>query len=117
MNELSFIESKGILKKAERLVSAVFIVSDLIRDEEPIKDKIKILSIQLISLSIRFSRQDTFTTKTGFELEICVSELISLLNISAFSGFITEMNASILKSEFKSFLKNLSSINQNSGFK
>lgn len=85
----------SIYKKAERLASATFMVSDIMPEGNELKTNIRHLSIELVSKSV---------SSNPNALEPLVLNIMSLLEISFISGLISEMNARILKEEFNGFL-------------
>ncbi len=99
-----------LYNRAYRLVAAIFIVLNLIEENNVIKVRIKELSLKIVSLSVSLKDSENGAlAKSLNDLEKCVLELISLLEIASMSGLISEMNGSVLKSEFELFLKVLSS--------
>lgn len=88
-------------KKTEKLASAVYMVTGLFSDNEPIKWTLRKKVGELLSFILTY--KDTpeagqtdflYTTKTK------ALELVSLLEISLRGGLMSQMNFSILKQEF-----------------
>lgn len=98
----------NIYNKSYRLSAAVFMIANIIEGDENLKTQIKRLALSLVSTSIQL-KDRTFSDaqKIVGEIEKVSLELMSLLNIASVAGFITDMNASILKEEFESFLEAL----------
>lgn len=94
-----------IYNKSCRLSTAVFLISNLMDDKEILKTKIKNLSLDIVSLSVKL--KDILFLENDIRLitdiEKCSLELMSLLNIASLSGLISKMNADILKEEFQNF--------------
>ena len=88
-------------KKTEKLASAVYMVTGLLSDSEPMKWTLRKKVGELLSLIL------TYKDVPEVSLSDCVDnvktrtlELTSLLEISFRGGFISQMNFSILKQEF-----------------
>ena len=77
------------LKKTEKLVSAVYLLTSFFNDLEPMKWRLRDLGGELVQ-----SR----------EPRSIIQEIVSLLNISKNSGLISEMNYNIIHKEFSNFL-------------
>ncbi len=96
-------ESKGfskrqiefMFKRLEKLSSAIYIVTDLVSDNEPLKWKLRQISLSLLS--------DT----SGYKLNISenVYKMISFLDIALAGNIVSEMNGSVLKYEFEGLIK------------
>lgn len=99
-------------KKTEKLASAVYMVSGLFSDNEPIKWTLRKKVGELLSFILTYkdtpevSRADfVYNTKTRS------LELISLLEVSVRGGLMSQMNFSILKQEFMNLVSILDSAN------
>lgn len=99
-----------INKRTEKLVTALYLVSDCMDDKDPVKAKLRLLGIKLLSdtyrLSISFPSNKYEEIVTSLNR---INEIISLLEISYNIGLISEMNASILKSEFRTLTVSIES--------
>jgi len=90
-----------IYKKTEKLVTAVYMVTNFIKDTEPLKWKIRENALELMALNIAFNtvslseRRDLIKEYQALSLEI-----VSLSGIAKHSGLISEMNCDILSREF-----------------
>lgn len=88
-------------KKTEKLVTALYMVTDCMDTDDALKGKLRELGVELLSdmykLSI-FSPLDKQTHIISFLSRI--EELISFVEIAYTIGFISEMNTTILKKEF-----------------
>lgn len=95
----------NIYNKSYRLAAAVFMISNLIDENEELKTKIKELSLELVSMSVRLKDINfSDAAKLMIGIEKISLELMSLLDIASLSGLISKMNSSVLKEEFQSFL-------------
>lgn len=94
-----------IYNRSCRLSAAIFLIASLMDDKEILKTKIKNLSLDIVSMSVKlkdilFLQNDI---RSITDIEKCSLELMSLLNIASLSGLISKMNADILKEEFQNF--------------
>lgn len=102
-------KNKGFVfvhKRTEKLIAALYMVTGLLCDQEPIKWKVRKLAsnvldsvLELKNLSFDFDMK---------KFENSVFQIISLLQVSRISGLVSEMNFSILNREFELFLKQVS---------
>jgi len=102
-----------VYKKTEKLVSAIYMVTNLFSENEPMKWILRKKAGTL--LSFMFDRKDVLSSKYLdflYKVKILVLEVISFLEVSFASDLISEMNFSILKQEFSSLINNLET-NQN----
>lgn len=76
--------------KTNKLITALFMVTDVMDKEEPLRNKLRFLGTGIIS--------DTYSNPNNLERKI--SETLSFLDISFAIGLISEMNLNILKKEF-----------------
>ncbi len=76
--------------KTNKLVTAVYMVTDMIDKNEPIRNKLRILGTEIIS--------DMHSNPTDAVSKI--SEAVSFLNIASAMNLVSEMNCAILKQEF-----------------
>ncbi|MFA6257699.1 MAG: hypothetical protein WC671_01660 [Candidatus Paceibacterota bacterium] len=76
--------------KTNKLITALYMVTDIIDKDEPLRNKLRTLGVEVIS--------DMNSTS----LNVCskISEIVSFLDIASAVNIISEMNHSILKKEF-----------------
>lgn len=97
-----------VTKKTEKLVTALYMVSDCMETDDAIKGKIRLLGVQLLSEIYNFSTLSPLNKNTHIDLLLSkINEIISLVGISNNIGFISDMNSSILRKEFKSLVYEL----------
>jgi len=100
----SFIEF--FVKKSEKISGAIYILTNFIPVDEPLRKKIRKNVLKLLSdtFSIkRSSRTGDNVSNVVFVLTSqTIPETVSLLGLSYASGFITEMNSTIIINELKS---------------
>ena len=86
-------------KKTEKISTALYMVTDLIDVADPIRQRIRECSVDLIaetrSMSSAFSGDIYFSIARAINKSW---EIISLVEVSSSVGFISDMNAKILKS-------------------
>lgn len=90
-----------IYKKTEKLVTAVYMITNFIKDNEPLKWRIREKALELLSLNVSLNtvslsdRKDLLKRYQAHSVEI-----VSLSSIANHAGLISEMNCEILKREF-----------------
>jgi len=93
------------VKKTEKISGAIYIITNFIPQSEPIRRRIQKNVLKLLSHTFTIKK----TSKTGdgvsqsvFSLTSqVIPELVSLLSIAHASGYITEMNSSLIIAELK----------------
>ena len=97
-----------IYKRSYRLAAAVFMIANIIDDNEEIKTKIKKLALNLVSDSVNLKDINFYDTKKLISsMEKSALELMSILDIASVSGLISKMNGNVLRTEFESFIQEL----------
>src|SRR3989338_4038819 len=76
--------------KTHKLITALYMVTDIIDKEEPIRSKLINLGTQIVS------DMHSVPAEAGGK----IAETVSFLNIASAMNFISEMNCNILKKEF-----------------
>ena len=92
--------------KLNKLVTALYMVTDIMDKDEPLKIKLRILGTNVIS--------DTYEETRGITVKI--DEILSFLEIGVTLNMISEMNHSILKKEFITLKQSILESEQRSGF-
>ncbi len=90
-----------VFKKTEKLTTALYMITNLFSDSEPMKWTLREKVNSLLSHTIRY--KDTFASdRIDFVLETKTRalEIVSFLEVSSRAGLISGMNFSILKQEF-----------------
>ena len=88
--QLNIIETTYLYKKTEKLVSALYLVSNFLSDKEPIKWQLRESGIDLLSQNMSVS---------------LINKILSLLQVAHIGGLVSEMNFTILKFEFESLIQ------------
>ena len=93
--------SEFIIKKTEKLVTALYMVTDCLEKEDTMKGNLRTLGVGLLSDSHSFVIASVAEKELKIEhSKAVISEILSLINIANTMGFISEMNSLILKKEF-----------------
>jgi hypothetical protein len=101
------------LLRVDKIVMALYMVTDFIDDREPLKFKLRNLGLEIVSL-IKKNYSDQVanffgTPGSGYSrylvAEKITGEIVSLLDIAGAVGIISEMNYLILKNEFMAIQK------------
>lgn len=95
-----------VLKKVEKLSSAVYLVTALINDGEPLKKKIRELSISIVSDIAKSRNYKNKKEDVFLKINDQIAEIMSFIEIGMMAGIISQMNCGILKKEYE----NLSAI-------
>lgn len=89
-----------VFKKTEKIVSALYLVSGLIKDEDPIKWELRSRGLDMLSASFNASNLLSGDKNVLIQsLFTAAQELISLFNITRTSGLISEMNHFLIAKE------------------
>lgn len=92
----------SLYKKTEKLVAAIYMITDFIKDNEPIKWRIRENALELLSINMKFTtvslseRRDLLKKYQALSLQV-----VSLTGVANAGGLISEMNYSILSKEFE----------------
>lgn len=102
-NQQSFFKKDDFLayvfKKTEKLAAAIYMVTNLFSDNEPMKWSLRKKSSDVVSFIITY--RNSPTQSNAHDMQGKIFELVSLLNIASVSGLVSNMNFSILKQEFE----------------
>lgn len=113
-HEAVFITS---IKKAEKIAMALYMVTDLIEQNDPLKHRIRECSVELIKEARGFS--SAFSGDIYFSVSKAINkswELVSLLDVATSVGFISDMNSRILRSVLIEFISSLRDKQRREGF-
>ena len=98
-----------ILKKTEKIASAVYLITGFFDDKEPLKWKLRELASDLPLRALHIKDNSVFMNdKIVLEIQNIVLEMDSLLMVAKQSGLISKMNHEILENEFSKFIETLS---------
>ncbi len=112
MSDLVVFNNENLIRKAERISAAMFLVSGNMSDNDLLKTKLREISLELITATASLKGRNMGDSQRVLAItERSVSELLSVLSVAVISGQISEMNGSILKIEIEKFLKEVIDIN------
>ncbi len=97
-----------VQKKTEKLVAAIYVVSNFIKDNEPLKWSIREKALELLELAtlLNFVSLDERRAILRNHQSVA-SEIISLSGVARVSGLFSEMNHDIIKREFETLLRTI----------
>ena len=81
--------------KINKLITALYMVTDTMDKDEPIRLKLRTLGIEILSDITAMSNM----SKAGFDIKK-IDQILSFLSITFDVGMISEMNCSIIRKEF-----------------
>ncbi|MFA5132369.1 MAG: hypothetical protein WC444_03525 [Candidatus Paceibacterota bacterium] len=91
-----------VAKKSERLVTALYLVTDLMSDNDPIKHGLRKNSVALLSSMNSLAQLDVKDRVIEMKMSLrAVTEIISLLHVAVTTGIVSEMNGGILMEGFR----------------
>jgi hypothetical protein len=99
-----------LCKKAEKLATALYLITGFLSDSEPLKWNIRESGLAVLTDVTSFG--NTVVSETSQRVKKIMSDIekvVSLLEISATAGFMSEMNLAILKEEYLSLVQALGS--------
>lgn len=91
----------SLSKKCERLATAVYLVTNFLSDTEPLKFRLRTLSLEFVR-DAAFARTGGHMTETHnlSVLQGNILETLALLELAFISGHLSEMNFTVLKREY-----------------
>ncbi len=98
-----------ILKKTEKIVSAVYLITSFFDDKEPLKWKLRTLGSNLLSASI-FVKDNppSVSDRAVVDIQNTILEIDSLFLIAKRTSLVSEMNHEILSHELNKFINSIS---------
>lgn len=97
-------------KKTEKLVTALYMVTDCMDTDDALKSKLRLSGVELLSLIFKLSVISPIEKHKEIDISLAkIKEVISFIEIAGTIGFISEMNTSILKREFATLVSELES--------
>lgn len=102
-NQMSFI-----LKKTEKITTAIYMVTDFMQDSEPMRKELRTLGVMLLSKTRKLSLKATEPDYAIVDdIKNGIDETNSFLNIAITIGLISDMNGRILINELEKVYKEL----------
>lgn len=100
------IQAVLIFKKTERVVSAIYLLTNFLSDNEPIKRRMREVSNNLLSCGLKLSSQGHWSQSEAIRNFIIASfEIISLFDVADMSGILSSVNCKIMKSEIEKMIE------------
>jgi len=88
-------------KKTEKLIQALYLVTNFISADEPLRIRLRELSMDLLSSILSFSSRSLSRKESVSESpQAMIFEITALLGIALSAGYISEMNYNVLKREY-----------------
>lgn len=92
-----------IAKKSEKLVTALYLVTDLMVDNEPIKHGLRKNAVALLSSMNALSQFDVKDRVIELKMSLkAVTEITSMLHVAVTTGIVSKMNGELLMDGFRS---------------
>lgn len=92
-----------IAKKSEKLVTALYFVTDLMVDSEPIKHGLRKNAVALLSSMNSLAQLDVKDRVIELKVSLkSVTEITSLLHVAVTTGIVSKMNGELLMEGFRS---------------
>lgn len=92
-----------IAKKSEKLVTALYLVTDLMVDNEPIKHGLRKNAVALLSSMNALSQLDVKDRVIELKISLkAVTEVTSMLHVALTTGIVSKMNGELLMDGFRS---------------
>lgn len=104
MNE-EITKDYGVLiaKKSEKLVTALYLVTDLMTDSEPIKHGLRKNAVALLSSMNALAQLDVKDRVIELKMSLkAVTEITSMLHVAVTTGIVSKMNGELLMNGFRS---------------
>jgi len=100
--------------KTEKLVTAIYMITNFLSDKEPMKWKFRETGLLLLNHSLTLNeKSEQNYLDSVIRILSFINEILSILEIAYLSGFISEMNYSILKREYLFVKKHIQSKTEN----
>ena len=99
-----------LYNKAEKLVTALYMVSNFFPSSEPLQIRIKDIGLSFLSENVLFKNgKDINFFRIKDRICDLSAEIVSLLQIAYYTQMVSEMNFRILKDEFERFAQSVRS--------
>ena len=97
------MELKDTLKKPEKLVSALYLITSFFDDQEPIKWKLRSLAAEFISLTVSLKERQVATLET----RNIVLKIAGLLSVAKNVGLVSFTNHDLVQGELMKYVDTL----------
>lgn len=90
-----------VINKTQKITAALYLITDLISSNDPIRLKLKEKSLNILSgISDYYGGAQADKNNIFLKILNSITEVSSLLEVALMSGLISEMNSSILRKEY-----------------
>lgn len=97
-----------IFRKTEKLVTAVYMITNFIKDSEPLKWKIREAALALMAINVDLHTVSLSERRELLkEYKALALEVVSFSSVAYHSGLISEMNFTILSREFNGLVSTI----------
>jgi hypothetical protein len=97
-------------KKTEKLVTALYMITDCMDTDDALKGKLRFLGVELLSDMYKLASLSPMDKHVYIPIYVNnIHEILSFIEIANTIGFISEMNTLILKNEFNNLVVELQS--------
>ena len=91
-----------IVKKTEKITTAIYMVTDFIADSEPLRIQLRTLALSLASATRKLSARSSEPHYAFADETIrTIDETVSFITLASTIGLVSEMNAKILRTELE----------------
>ena len=97
-----------LIKKTEKFVTAVYLISNLINDTEPIKWQLRRTALSFIGEAMSLNSNNLSDRRNAIkDIVNSCKKILTIFDIARFAGIVSEMNWKILKQELEAFISNI----------
>lgn len=97
-----------IIKKTEKLISALYMITGFFTDQEPLKWRLRTLGFELMNATLALNGSfGPKREKCVADVQAKIIEILSLLSVAKNAGLISDMNHSIIDREYNAFAESL----------
>jgi hypothetical protein len=89
-------------KKTERLSSAVYLVTNFVPENEPLRLRLRECSLELLTKLLSLKSAPASAVPLSDNLLSLISEIVALLEVGHSSGYFSPMNHEVLSREYRS---------------
>ena len=119
IDHISFFEKDNyfvfVYKKTEKLATALYMVTNLFSDNEPMKWTLRKKVSELLSFILGYKNLTLQQSVFLSSVRERIFDMISLLEVASKSGLVSSMNFSILREEFLNLVKVLDELRSEGG--
>ncbi len=109
-----------LFKRTQKLLTALYMVTDCLEDGEPIKFRLRTLGVSLLSDMRVLAKERALVKMFRFEeSKSLINEVVALVEVAGLVGIISSMNSAILGNELlllKKSIEEKEELNKKSGF-